>query len=81
MLNAESRIQKGRDRLVLSEELRVQNERQGPFKLRVQSAEGRMKGKDLLTKARRSWNMSRIRAEDTNPELFGRWLLHRMGYR
>jgi DNA mismatch endonuclease (patch repair protein) len=37
--------------------------------------------KDRLTKARRSWNMSRIRGKDTAPERTVRSLLHRMGYR
>src|SRR5204863_8726847 len=37
--------------------------------------------KDRLTKARRSWNMSRIRGKDTTPEKVVRSLLHRMGYR
>jgi DNA mismatch endonuclease (patch repair protein) len=37
--------------------------------------------KDRLTKARRSWNMSRIRGKDTAPERVVRSLLHRMGYR
>jgi DNA mismatch endonuclease, patch repair protein len=37
--------------------------------------------KDRLTKARRSWNMSRIRGKDTGPEKVVRSLLHRMGYR
>lgn len=37
--------------------------------------------KDTLTKARRSWNMSRIRGKDTTPEKVVRSLLHRMGYR
>src|SRR5204863_6339857 len=37
--------------------------------------------KDRLTKARRSWNMSRIRGKDTTPEKIVRSLLHRMGYR
>jgi DNA mismatch endonuclease (patch repair protein) len=36
---------------------------------------------DSLTKEHRSWNMSRIRAKDTKPELLVRSLLHRMGYR
>jgi DNA mismatch endonuclease, patch repair protein len=36
---------------------------------------------DTLSKDRRSWNMSRIRARDTKPELRLRSLLHRMGYR
>jgi len=35
--------------------------------------------KDRLTKARRSWNMSRIRGKDTTPEKVVRSLLHRMG--
>ena len=34
-----------------------------------------------MTKARRSWNMSRIRGKDTTPEKVVRSLLHRMGYR
>ena len=37
--------------------------------------------KDRLTKARRSWNMSRIRSKDTTPEKVARSMLHRMGYR
>lgn len=36
---------------------------------------------DSLTKERRSWNMSRIRAENTRPEVLVRSILHRMGYR
>lgn len=36
---------------------------------------------DSLTKERRSWNMSRIRAENTRPEVMVRSILHRMGYR
>ncbi len=36
---------------------------------------------DKLTKERRSWNMSRIRAKNTKPEVFVRSMLHRMGYR
>ena len=36
---------------------------------------------DHLTVEQRSWNMSRIRAKDTKPELAVRSLLHRMGYR
>ena len=36
---------------------------------------------DHLTKAKRSWNMSRIRGKDTKPEMIVRSLLHRMGYR
>jgi len=37
--------------------------------------------RDRLTKERRSWNMSRIRGKNTNPEMVVRRLLHRMGYR
>ena len=36
---------------------------------------------DSLTREKRSWNMSRIRSKDTNPEKIVRSLLHRMGYR
>jgi DNA mismatch endonuclease (patch repair protein) len=36
---------------------------------------------DHLTKEMRSWNMSRIRSKDTEPELIVRSLLHKMGYR
>jgi DNA mismatch endonuclease (patch repair protein) len=36
---------------------------------------------DTLTKARRSWNMSRIKGKDTGPEMIVRSLLHRMGFR
>jgi DNA mismatch endonuclease, patch repair protein len=36
---------------------------------------------DSLSKRKRSWNMSRITAKDTNPEIFVRSLLHRLGYR
>jgi DNA mismatch endonuclease, patch repair protein len=36
---------------------------------------------DQITKARRSWNMSRIRGADTAPELEVRSLLHRHGFR
>jgi DNA mismatch endonuclease (patch repair protein) len=36
---------------------------------------------DLLSPARRSWNMSRIRGGNTKPELAVRSALHRMGYR
>ncbi len=38
-------------------------------------------GKDRLSKARRSWNMSRIRGKNTAPEKIVRSLLHRMGCR
>jgi DNA mismatch endonuclease Vsr len=37
--------------------------------------------KDRLSKARRSWNMSRIRGKHTAPEKTIRSLLHRLGYR
>lgn len=37
--------------------------------------------KDRLSKAQRSWNMSRIQGKNTGPEIFVRSLLHRMGYR
>lgn len=36
---------------------------------------------DHLTKKERSWNMSRIRSDDTKPELAVRSIMHRMGYR
>lgn len=36
---------------------------------------------DRISKARRSWNMSRIRGKNTTPELVVRSLLHSMGYR
>jgi DNA mismatch endonuclease, patch repair protein len=36
---------------------------------------------DSLTKARRSWNMSRIKGKDTAPEKIVRSILHRLGYR
>ena len=36
---------------------------------------------DRLTPEQRSWNMSRIRGSDTNPEKRVRSLLHRMGFR
>jgi len=36
---------------------------------------------DSLTKEKRSWNMSRIRSGNTNPEMQVRSLLHRAGYR
>lgn len=36
---------------------------------------------DKLTKERRSWNMSRILAKDTKPEMMIRSILHGMGYR
>jgi DNA mismatch endonuclease Vsr len=37
--------------------------------------------RDRLTKARRSWNMSRIRGKHTTPEKVVRSALHRMGFR
>jgi DNA mismatch endonuclease (patch repair protein) len=36
---------------------------------------------DRLSKARRSWNMSRIRGSNTGPERTVRSLLHRLGFR
>jgi DNA mismatch endonuclease, patch repair protein len=36
---------------------------------------------DSLSTIRRSWNMSRIRSRDTQPELLVRSLLHQLGYR
>lgn len=36
---------------------------------------------DRLSKEHRSWNMSRIRAQNTSPELLVRSILHRSGYR
>ena len=36
---------------------------------------------DIISKKKRSWNMSRIKSKDTKPELIVRSLLHRMGYR
>lgn len=36
---------------------------------------------DRISEAHRSWNMSRIKGSDTNPELRVRSLLHGMGYR
>jgi DNA mismatch endonuclease, patch repair protein len=36
---------------------------------------------DSLSKAQRSWNMSRIRGKNTKPEIIIRSLLHRLGYR
>ena len=36
---------------------------------------------DRLSKERRSWNMSRIRSGDTQPERVVRSILHRLGYR
>lgn len=36
---------------------------------------------DVLTRAQRSFNMSRIRNRDTKPELIVRSIVHAMGYR
>ena len=36
---------------------------------------------DTLSKEKRSWNMSRIRAQDTTPERTVRSALHRLGFR
>lgn len=36
---------------------------------------------DKISKERRSWNMSRIRAKHTMPEIAVRSMLHRAGYR
>ena len=36
---------------------------------------------DTISKARRSWNMSRIRGRDTRPERIVRSLLHGLGHR
>ena len=36
---------------------------------------------DILTKRKRSWNMSRIKGKNTKPELLLRSLLHRSGFR
>lgn len=36
---------------------------------------------DRISKERRSWNMGRIRSQDTRPERVVRTLLHRLGYR
>ena|SRR3972149_5093325 len=36
---------------------------------------------DILSKETRSWNMSRIRAKNTKPELIVRSILHKAGYR
>lgn len=36
---------------------------------------------DRLTSQRRSWNMSRIRGQDTKPEITLRSILHRAGFR
>lgn len=36
---------------------------------------------DRITEARRSWNMGRIGAKDTRPEMIVRRIVHGMGYR
>ena len=36
---------------------------------------------DILTKEKRSWNMSRIRGKDTKPEKIVRSVLHKDGFR
>jgi DNA mismatch endonuclease, patch repair protein len=36
---------------------------------------------DRISKTKRSWNMSRIRGRDTDPEIKVRTLLHGLGYR
>jgi DNA mismatch endonuclease (patch repair protein) len=36
---------------------------------------------DHLTKAKRSWNMSRIRGKNTKPEIAVRKMLHAAGFR
>jgi DNA mismatch endonuclease (patch repair protein) len=36
---------------------------------------------DRISKEHRSWNMSRIKCRDTNPELVVRSILHQLGYR
>ena len=36
---------------------------------------------DTISKAKRSWNMSRIKGRDTKPEIVVRRLLHGMGFR
>lgn len=36
---------------------------------------------DIISKEKRSWNMSQIKGKDTKPELLVRSMLHRMGYR
>lgn len=36
---------------------------------------------DIISKKKRSWNMSRIRSRDTKPELLVRSILHQAGYR
>lgn len=36
---------------------------------------------DIISKKKRSWNMSRIKGKNTIPELIVRSKLHRMGYR
>ncbi|MFL4471543.1 very short patch repair endonuclease [Tateyamaria armeniaca] len=43
--------------------------------------DGKALSKLSLVSAQRSWNMSRIRGKDTQPEMIVRRLLHSMGYR
>jgi len=38
-------------------------------------------GMDIISKERRSWNMSRIRSKDTRPEMLVRSMLERLRYR
>jgi DNA mismatch endonuclease (patch repair protein) len=45
------------------------------------SAHRRTSVVDQVSRERRSWNMGRIRSDDTRPELEVRSMLHRMGYR
>ena len=40
-----------------------------------------IKQMDLLTKEKRSWNMSRIKGKDTKPEKIVRSILHKNGFR
>lgn len=36
---------------------------------------------DIISKEKRSWNMSRIKGKNTKPEILVRKMLHKMGYR
>ncbi len=36
---------------------------------------------DIISRAKRSWNMSRIRSKNTKPEIIVRSVLHKAGYR
>lgn len=54
--------------------------------LPISSANGRTSGTitdvaDRISREHRSWNMGRIRAKNTKPELLVRSLLHGLGYR